>query len=298
MPADNYDAFISFNNRDLKVVKKIKSSIESIGLPWYSRKWKSDIELFIYTDQQEVGKELDQKIKNALRKSKRFLLMASPNIVTSIPVQKEIKFWNELYEEEKYLPKFMLVKLSGQIMWAEDENKLKFPETTALPNLSELRINKEVIYSDLSTIIFNKQLEDNDEEYLKVIAGIKEFLLEGKKSQKEIFDTQKVEERKQIRVYVIAVVFFILLVLGLIWLIVQNRYKDQQQQTSSKEIKNQLLLDYCDTARDQFKANELYTANDYIFRADSLRKEIGKDKISPEANSFIDSCQKILKLYQ
>lgn len=123
---DQYDAFISYSHSaDSLLAPELQRLIRRVGRPWYSRS-----KLAIFRDQTNLAmsESLWGSIEAALRKSKTFVLLASPAAKQSPWVDREVRFWREHRERAK----FYIVLTDGEVKWDEAEGDFDWSRTTAL----------------------------------------------------------------------------------------------------------------------------------------------------------------------
>ncbi|MGH7869561.1 MAG: toll/interleukin-1 receptor domain-containing protein, partial [Candidatus Dormibacteraceae bacterium] len=122
-----YDAFISYSHaRDGPVAEALQRALHRLAKRWYQIR---ALRAFRDKNSLSASPNLWMDIERALRHSRYFLLMASPEAATSPWVQKEIAFWQKNRTPET----FLVVVTNGHLEWNPSAEDFDWSRTTALP---------------------------------------------------------------------------------------------------------------------------------------------------------------------
>lgn len=123
----SYDAFVSYSHAaDGQLAPALQAGLQSLGKPWYRRRV-----LRIFRDKTSLSAspELWPSIEQALRASRYFVLLASPEAARSRWVGQEVQWWLEHRS-----PTTMLIVLTGgELDWDGARGRFDPAGTTALP---------------------------------------------------------------------------------------------------------------------------------------------------------------------
>ncbi|PWI20200.1 hypothetical protein DI272_43115 [Streptomyces sp. Act143] len=140
----DYDAFISYStaaDRDLSAT--IQHHIERMGLPPYRRR-----RLRIFRDFTSLSADasLQRVIEENLARSRRFILLLSPEAARSPWVGREVQWWREHRSADDVI----LVLTSGTIRWDEHRGDWDWTDDAPLPPALRGMFSAEPLWVDLS----------------------------------------------------------------------------------------------------------------------------------------------------
>ena len=106
-----YDAFISYSHaKDRTVAAALQRGLHRLARRWYRA---SALKVFRDDTSLSATPHLWGSIEQALRGSRYFVLMASPESAASPWVRKEIACW----QEEREPDTFLIVVTAGEVRW-------------------------------------------------------------------------------------------------------------------------------------------------------------------------------------
>ncbi|QFZ19579.1 TIR domain-containing protein [Saccharothrix syringae] len=125
-----YDAFISYNHgADDGTAARLQRLIRRVGRPWYERSV-----LRIYRDETNslMSESLWGSIEQELRRSRHFILLASPGAAKSFWVRREVRFWRENRDRST----FFIMRVDGTISWQGKDFDLGADSNAVPPDLA------------------------------------------------------------------------------------------------------------------------------------------------------------------
>ncbi|BDT91781.1 hypothetical protein IFM12275_17570 [Nocardia sputorum] len=140
--ADIIDVFISYSHASDDALAPALQR----GLSRLAKGWARPSALRVFRDRTDLSAahNLTAEIEDALRRSRYFVLLASPQSAASRWVRKEIRYWTE----NKAPDTFLIALTDGVIAWAGDD--FDWPKTTALPRSLRGYFDAEPIWVDLT----------------------------------------------------------------------------------------------------------------------------------------------------
>lgn len=142
--ADMYDAFLSYSHAaDNPLAPGVQRDLHRLAKPWYRPR-----ALRVFRDQVSLAANPDlwATIESALRDSRYFVLMASPEAAQSPWVQREVEFW----KEHGKTATFLIVLTDGEIRWDQDLCDFDWEHTSALPPQLRGWFDAEPLWVDLT----------------------------------------------------------------------------------------------------------------------------------------------------
>jgi WD40 repeat protein len=122
-----YDAFVSYSHAaDGQLAPALQAGMQSLGKPWYRRR---ALRVFRDNTSLSASPELWPAIERALKTSRYFVLLASPEAARSPWVDQEVRWWLE-----NRSPATMLIGLTGgELAWDSVGGAFDPGLSTALP---------------------------------------------------------------------------------------------------------------------------------------------------------------------
>ncbi|MFS8104774.1 hypothetical protein LFM09_47500 [Lentzea alba] len=229
-----YDAFLSYSYAvdGPALAPAVQSGLSRLAKPWYRPH-----ALSIFRDQTglEASPGLGAAIEAALRKSRFFILMASPESAKSIWVGREVQYWRENREQAT----FLIVLTSGTINWDESRNDFDWNATNALPEQLSGWFEAEPLWVNLTWARNETQLSVRHSRFRSELATLA-APVHGK--PKEALDSEDVRlhraavRARQGAVGALAILTVIAMVLGLTAAKQQSEAEEQRDRSLSREL--------------------------------------------------------------
>src|SRR5712664_2574498 len=114
MTIERYDAFLSYSHRHDSILgPTLQSSLERFAKPWYIRQ---TLRIFCDIANLAASPALWMSIEHALRSSRWFILLASPDSADSPWVNREVRWWLD----HRHADQLLVVGTSFGLAWDED----------------------------------------------------------------------------------------------------------------------------------------------------------------------------------
>jgi WD40 repeat protein len=129
---ERYDAFISYSHvASGHVARAIQNGLQHLAKPFYKLR---AIRVFRDETDLSAASDLGNEIREALEKSRYFVLLASPEAARSNWVRQEVQYWLEKKDPERLL----IVCTQGSIAWRDGDGRpgsgdFDWDQTNALP---------------------------------------------------------------------------------------------------------------------------------------------------------------------
>lgn len=139
----NYDGFMSYSHAaDDRLAPALQAALHALGRPWYRLR-----ALRIFRDKTSLAATpgLWPGIEEALRASRWFVLLASPQAAASPWVRREIDWWLS----HRDLTSMLVVLTEGQLRWDAGRGDFDWTATDALPASLAGRFAVEPLWVDL-----------------------------------------------------------------------------------------------------------------------------------------------------
>ncbi|MFF4486472.1 toll/interleukin-1 receptor domain-containing protein [Streptomyces sp. NPDC001544] len=139
-----YDAFISYSTAaDGDLAATLQHHVERMGLPAYRRR-----RLRLFRDFTSLSADADAQrvIEEALARSRRFILLLSPEASRSKWVGREVQWWRE----NRSTSDMILVLTAGTIRWNDTSQDWDWTDDTPLPQALRGAFTAEPLWVDLS----------------------------------------------------------------------------------------------------------------------------------------------------
>jgi WD40 repeat protein len=139
-----YDAFLSYSHEaDRRIAPVLRR-----GLHQLARRWNQVWALRVFRDKESLAANPDlwDTIDKALRESRFFILLASPEAAASPWVGQEVEYWRAEREQGT----FLIALTGGEIVWDATAGDFDWGRTTALPEALRGWFSAEPLWVDLS----------------------------------------------------------------------------------------------------------------------------------------------------
>lgn len=136
----DYDGFVSYSHAERVAAKALQRIVQRLGRRWYRL---PAVRLFRDDTSLAPSAALWSSIEDALRRSRKFILLASPESAGSQWVGDEVEWWRE----NRSCEDFIIVRTGGVIAW--DGEDFDWAATTALPEALSGWFSTEPLWVDL-----------------------------------------------------------------------------------------------------------------------------------------------------
>ena len=195
-----YSAFISYSHAaDGKLAPALQSALHRFAKPWYRLR-----QLRVFRDKTSLSADpaLWSAIERALKESKWFLLMASPDSACSRWVQKEVEWWVEHKD-----PMSVLILLTeGNIAWDAERKDFDWTRTPSLPQTLAGRFAEEPLYVNLRWARTDENLSLRSSQFRSAILDIAAPLHGRSKDELDGEDVRNYRRTRRLTVCVMLVV--------------------------------------------------------------------------------------------
>jgi WD40 repeat protein len=265
-----YDAFISYSHHlDGALAPAIRSGLQRFARPALRPR---ALRVFCDRSSLPLTESLWGGIEQALRQSRTFVLLASPEAAASPWVRREVAFWQEHCAGR---PLF-IVRTSGELIW--DEERGRFDErSTALPPSLHDWFRSEPIWLDLTTIDRRERLSLRHVAFRDAIATLS-AAIQGR-SKDDLLDEEVRLWRRRRRLAVAAAAALTVTTVGAVTAgVVAVRQRDRAlAQERLAEAQHRTVLAHGLTAQaDDISARDVRTA---------MRLDIAAQAIQPNPRS-------------
>ena len=160
-----YDAFISYSHQlDGDLAAALQSALHRYAKPWYRLR-----ALRVFLDRASLSDPaLWSSIERAIRGSRWFILVASPEAAASAGVAKEIGYWRALRSEHNLI----VVLADGEIEWDDQLGDIDWQATTALPAALTRAFSEEPRFLDLRWTRGRADLSLRDPRFKDAVADL------------------------------------------------------------------------------------------------------------------------------
>lgn len=180
-----YDAFISYSHAaDGRLAPALQRCLQQMAKPWYQPR-----ALRVFRDQVSLSASPDlwMTIERALRDTRYFVLLASPESAQSRWVCQEVAFWQTHRERET----FLIALTGGEIAWDERVGDFDWGRTTALPRQLRGWFNAEPLWVNLSWAHDETQLSLRHSRFRDVAATLAASVHEMAKDELDSEDVRQ-----------------------------------------------------------------------------------------------------------
>src|SRR6476619_5569243 len=161
-----YDAFVSYSHAaDDRLAPAIQAGLHRLAKPFYRRR-----ALNVFRDKTGLAATpgLWPAIESALQRSRRFILLASPESARSEWVQKEVQWWLDNRSTDTLL----IVLTGGELAWSDAQGDFDCQVTSAVPELLRGQLTDEPLYVDLRWAREAKELNLRNPRFLDAVLDL------------------------------------------------------------------------------------------------------------------------------
>jgi hypothetical protein len=167
-----YNAFISYSHQaDKPIVRALHNNILRIGRAWYQRPKLPKLAIFRDETALSATASLPSKLKESVRASEYFILIACPEAANSQwVVANELGWWLE--ENARAGAKLLIVLTAGEICWHDETVDFDWSRTNALPHSLAGIFREEPKYVDLRPFRQSAKLSPSDQDFLQAVVEV------------------------------------------------------------------------------------------------------------------------------
>ncbi|MGH3629372.1 MAG: TIR domain-containing protein [Sciscionella sp.] len=219
-----YDAFLSYSHAaDGRLAPAVQRGLHRLAKPWYQMR-----ALRVFRDQLSLSANPDlwATITVALRNSRFFILMASPEAAASSWVQREVEYW-QVHREQAT---FLIVLTDGTIVWDDTTGDFDWARTTALPSRLRGWFHTEPLWVQLDWAHSDTHLSVRHSRFRDAIATLAAPIWGVAKDDLDSEDVRQHRFTTRVRnggIVVLALLTVVSVVLGLV-----ARQQEHQAQTA------------------------------------------------------------------
>jgi WD40 repeat protein len=206
-----YAAFISYSHTsDRAVATALQNALHRFARGWSQRR-----ALQIFRDESilSANPHLWGSIESALKRSRFFILLASPESARSVWVQREVAFWRAQRAADRPLDDVLIVLTDGKIAWDDTAGDFDWARTTALPDGLRNAFAGVPLYVDLRWARASDTPTLDDPRFIAAIADLA-ATLHGR-SKDELIGEDLLQYRRARRIWRLAVSALTLLAIGM-----------------------------------------------------------------------------------
>ncbi|MDA3644808.1 TIR domain-containing protein [Saccharopolyspora indica] len=237
-----YDAFLSYSHAaDQRIAPVLRQ-----GLHQLARRWNQIWALRVFQDKESLAANPDlwDTIDNALRESRFFVLLASPEAAASPWVRREVEYWRTQREQGTFLIAFT----GGEIAWDDAAGDFDWERTTALPETLRGWFSAEPLWVDLSWARDEPDLSLRHSRFRFDVATLAAAVHGTAKEELDSEDVRRYRFATLVRrgaAAALTVLLIAVLGLGARTILLQQRAIEQGQQALSRAVsaKSELMGD-------------------------------------------------------
>lgn len=224
-PSKEYDAFISYKQAtESRLASVLRNELHTFAKPWYRLR---AVRVFLDRSNLDGNPRLWRSIETAVRASRHFIYLASPEAAASPWVQQELTDFLRINPPERLI----ILLAAGDIEWNRAARDFDWERTTAMPRLETGLITpdtsplSDTLYHDVRWARGREDLSSSDPELRDLVATVSATLRGVSKDQLAGDDVRL--QKRALRLARGAAATLLLLVVGLIvasgWALVQQR---------------------------------------------------------------------------
>ena len=150
-----FAAFLSYDRDDAAIGVEVHRALEGLGgpvllarPPFFSIRARR-----VFRDVTNIATSPDLRavLRDAMRDSSHFILLASPRAAASEWIAFEIESWLALHDGRA--DNLLILLADGEILWDDDAGDFDWQTTNALPRVLAKRFAAEPVYSDLRSVV-------------------------------------------------------------------------------------------------------------------------------------------------
>ncbi|RKT88600.1 WD40 repeat [Saccharopolyspora antimicrobica] len=237
-----YDAFLSYSHAaDRRIAPVLRQ-----GLHQLARRWNQVRALRVFQDKESLAANPDlwDTIDNALRESRFFILLASPEAAASPWVGREVEYWRQQRDQGT----FLIALTGGEIVWDEAAGDFDWARTTALPESLRGWFSTEPLWVDLSWARDEPELSLRHSRFRFDVATLAAAVHGTAKEELDSEDVRRYRLATLVRRAVAAALTVLLITvlgLGVRTILLQQQTIEQGQQALSRAVaaKSELMGD-------------------------------------------------------
>jgi WD40 repeat protein len=238
----HYDAFLSYSH----AVDRRIAPILRRGLHQLARRWNQVWSLRVFRDKESlaVNPDLWDTIDKALRGSRFFILLASPEAAASPWVGREVEYWRAEREQGT----FLIALTGGEIVWDDAAGDFDWGRTTALPETLQGWFSTEPLWVDLSWARDEPELSVRHSRFRSDVATLAAAVHGKAKEELDSEDVRRYRVATRVRRGVAAALTVLLVAvlgLGMRTILQQQKAIEQGRQVLSRAVaaKSELMGD-------------------------------------------------------
>jgi WD40 repeat protein len=201
-----YRAFLSYSQTaDRELAPALQSGLQRITASW--RQLRA---IHVYRDETDIPttSALLPKIKEALRDSEYFILLASPLSAVSPWVRIEVDYWLSLYP----IDKFLIVLTEGEEpVWDQAARDFLWNQNISLPSILMNRFKEEPKFTDLRWARAEKKLKLRERRFYEAVADLASTLRGVDKSTLVGEDARQLRKNRRLASSAVVALFILLL---------------------------------------------------------------------------------------
>ena len=208
-----YDAFLSYSHAaDGRLAPAVQQGLHQLTKPWYQLR-----ALRVFRDQLSLSANPDlwATITAALRGSRFFILLASPDAAASSWVQREVEYWQAHHEQAT----FLIALTDGTIIWDHATGDFDWTRTTALPSQLRGWFHTEPLWVQLDWARSDAQLSVRHSRFRGAIATLAAPIRGVAKDDLDSEDVRQHRRTTRVRnggIVVLALLTVVSVILGLV----------------------------------------------------------------------------------
>ncbi|PTL79972.1 TIR domain-containing protein [Vitiosangium sp. GDMCC 1.1324] len=258
-----YDAFISYSHAvDNQLAPAVQRCLHRLAKRWYRPR-----ALRVFRDEGSLAANPDLwvTIESALRSSRYFILLASPEAARSEWVRREVSFW----QEERERDTFLIALTEGEIHWDAKAGDFDWQRTTALPEQLRGAFDAEPLWVDLTWARTETQLSERHVRFRSSVGALAASVHGIPKDELDSEDIRQHRLATRLRWAAIAGLIALLVVALITARVALQQRSAAEQQRSVAEEQRKLAEQQRTVAEEQ---RRLATGRALLAEAENLRE--------------------------
>ncbi len=249
-----YKAFISYSHAaDENLAPALQAALQRFAKRWHQLR---AFRIFRDKTSLSVTPSLWSTIEKALEQSEYFILLASPAVVKSHWVDRELEYWLTHRSPESLL----IVLTEGSLVWDEAQASFDKVRSSALPTRLVNIFKEEPLYLDLGWVKGSTDISLNNPQFRESVAELASTL-HGRPKQ-DLIGADVAEHRKTMRLARSAIAGLItltMLALGFAYYAFQEKERADEQTVIAIKQRNTAVARQL-MSQSQLKLKEEYDA--------------------------------------